>query len=330
MFWPTIPVILVLYFAYLPLIRTSDPKLCKEGYFGQNCSLPCRYPNYGADCQEGCVCNRTLCHHVSGCPATHEPEETTTLLVNDSIFLQNVTKMKILYMSLDIRGKENNTPNKPMWTDMDMKYKAMLVCTVLFGILFIIIIIVYVKITVSNRARVQYFKWTRKHEKETRYLNETFSCSDGFIGKNCEIKCRYPSFGADCQKRCMCGEAECSHVSGCKETLETTVELTILQSTLPMSNDTDMPQNKSKIAYIFSDSVDSFQKDSKRNPSVWTLLDTKHKTLLIGIIICLSIFFIIMTLIARKKIPKYVHMYRVKPVGFQREARIDSMDIASL
>ncbi|XP_062598493.1 uncharacterized protein LOC134259913 [Saccostrea cucullata] len=152
-------------------------------------------------------------------------------------------------------------------------------------------------------------------------------CLDGYIGRKCELECRYPSFGADCQEQCLCIEAECSHVSGCKET---TAQPTILLSTLFMFNDTDLPQNKSQIAYIFSDSMDSFQRDTKSKPSIWTLLDMKHKILLIGIIICLSLLFIIMMLIARKKVPKYVHLYRFKPAGFQRAARIDSMDIASV
>ncbi|XP_062598494.1 uncharacterized protein LOC134259914 [Saccostrea cucullata] len=171
-------VILVLYFAYLHLICMSIPNLCKnDGYFGTDCVLPCRYPNYGADCQKECNCDKNFCHHVSGCAmkhATDEVERITTLSVNDSGLLQNETKMNILYMSTNISTRDS-TKYKSMWTGMDVKHKAMLVCIVFFGFVSIVIIVVYIKITVSNRARVQYFKWTRVQEMETRNLNETFS-----------------------------------------------------------------------------------------------------------------------------------------------------------
>ena len=49
---------------------------CVQGFFGQNCELPCRYPNYGQDCQLECVCTMELCNHISGCPKP--ATETTT------------------------------------------------------------------------------------------------------------------------------------------------------------------------------------------------------------------------------------------------------------
>lgn len=41
---------------------------CTPGYFGPNCSIPCRYPGYGSWCQKECNCNVTVCSHVNGCP----------------------------------------------------------------------------------------------------------------------------------------------------------------------------------------------------------------------------------------------------------------------
>nr|XP_022295496.1 uncharacterized protein LOC111105473 [Crassostrea virginica] len=40
---------------------------CPVGYFSPNCSLPCRYPNYGAGCQLKCVCEIKNCSHITGC-----------------------------------------------------------------------------------------------------------------------------------------------------------------------------------------------------------------------------------------------------------------------
>ncbi|XP_061176113.1 uncharacterized protein LOC133185070 [Saccostrea echinata] len=35
---------------------------CRSGYFGINCSWPCRYPNYGEDCQSKCNCEEHMCN----------------------------------------------------------------------------------------------------------------------------------------------------------------------------------------------------------------------------------------------------------------------------
>lgn len=40
---------------------------CPSGYYGSNCSDSCRYPNYGVECQEECLCPKKVCDHVFGC-----------------------------------------------------------------------------------------------------------------------------------------------------------------------------------------------------------------------------------------------------------------------
>lgn len=40
---------------------------CSNGYFGNECSTKCIYPNYGEDCQYYCQCGKTKCHFSDGC-----------------------------------------------------------------------------------------------------------------------------------------------------------------------------------------------------------------------------------------------------------------------
>lgn len=41
---------------------------CGAGFYGINCSTPCRYPNYGKDCQQECSeCGQEKCNSTPGC-----------------------------------------------------------------------------------------------------------------------------------------------------------------------------------------------------------------------------------------------------------------------
>ncbi|XP_056014205.1 uncharacterized protein LOC130052649 [Ostrea edulis] len=40
---------------------------CPIGYYGPNCSLPCRYPSYGERCQKKCNCTVEYCTSDKGC-----------------------------------------------------------------------------------------------------------------------------------------------------------------------------------------------------------------------------------------------------------------------
>ncbi|XP_052711413.1 protein draper-like [Crassostrea angulata] len=42
-------------------------KGCLPGYVGENCSEPCRYPNYGKYCQGQCKCTEQFCDIATGC-----------------------------------------------------------------------------------------------------------------------------------------------------------------------------------------------------------------------------------------------------------------------
>ncbi|XP_078325991.1 uncharacterized protein LOC144622861 isoform X1 [Crassostrea virginica] len=56
---------------------------------------------------------------------------------------------------------------------------------------------------------------------EVDLVDETSSsakvCPLGYTGNRCEIPCRYPSFGKDCQSDCNCTEKLCNHIRGCHE-----------------------------------------------------------------------------------------------------------------
>ena len=47
--------------------RSED---CSIGYYGPNCSRPCRYPNYGEKCQKSCNCKKEYCTNDKGCVNT--------------------------------------------------------------------------------------------------------------------------------------------------------------------------------------------------------------------------------------------------------------------
>lgn len=50
---------------------------CPLGFYGINCSSPCRYPNFGNRCQQDCShCEQEVCNASFGC-LTKEKEETS-------------------------------------------------------------------------------------------------------------------------------------------------------------------------------------------------------------------------------------------------------------
>lgn len=40
-------------------------------------------------------------------------------------------------------------------------------------------------------------------------------CPPGYLGRNCSDRCRYPSYGMECQKSCDCEERFCDIATGC-------------------------------------------------------------------------------------------------------------------
>nr|XP_034330970.1 multiple epidermal growth factor-like domains protein 11 [Crassostrea gigas]XP_034330971.1 multiple epidermal growth factor-like domains protein 11 [Crassostrea gigas] len=61
---------------------------------------------------------------------------------------------------------------------------------------------------------------TKSNIKKTsvsRFTTEKIHCSAGFVGNDCTIPCRFPSFGFRCQSKCYCSMEKCDHKIGCNE-----------------------------------------------------------------------------------------------------------------
>ncbi|XP_062579913.1 multiple epidermal growth factor-like domains protein 11 [Saccostrea cucullata] len=59
---------------------------CSPGYFGINCSWPCRYPNYGENCQSECNCEKSFCNVTYGCNVDDvKPTVQTTFNENHDV-----------------------------------------------------------------------------------------------------------------------------------------------------------------------------------------------------------------------------------------------------
>lgn len=42
------------------------------------------------------------------------------------------------------------------------------------------------------------------------------ACTIGYIGSDCKLSCRYPSYGHLCQSACDCVVTYCDHIYGCR------------------------------------------------------------------------------------------------------------------
>ncbi|XP_078328081.1 uncharacterized protein LOC111103303 isoform X2 [Crassostrea virginica] len=97
-------------------------------------------------------------------------------------------------------------------------------------------------------------------------LNTTSSgCIEGFVGGNCSLQCRFPSYGKLCQLECNCSMKLCNHISGCpKQATETTTG-----------------NNSETHREILSDK------------SMWNNFNLQQKAMLISICIMAAVFFVL-------------------------------------
>uniref|UniRef100_A0A8W8JB63 Uncharacterized protein n=1 Tax=Magallana gigas TaxID=29159 RepID=A0A8W8JB63_MAGGI len=112
---------------------------CNVGFFGINCSIPCRYPSYGNKCQSLCNCLEIDCHPATGC------KDGLPTISSPAAVL--------------ISSKQGNTPEL--------------------------------------------------------FTTNKIECPVGYTGNQCDIRCRYPSFGYLCQFACNCSKERCNFTKGC-------------------------------------------------------------------------------------------------------------------
>lgn len=49
---------------------------------------------------------------------------------------------------------------------------------------------------------------------QSRFLHAV-KCSPGYHGPLCNMACRYPNYGKECQLQCLCEEEQCNPITGC-------------------------------------------------------------------------------------------------------------------
>ncbi|XP_062587084.1 cell death abnormality protein 1-like isoform X2 [Saccostrea cucullata] len=175
---------------------------CPAGYFGDNCKRRCAFPYYGKNCQSICDCGRKLCDFLKGCPTPFPfcPDgylgkycETECRYPNYGQQCQqeclcpkvhcNISSGCLKYMNDSFkRHPTKPSNNTSTHAKVDETYNIA---------------------TLENPSTISR-KGTDQH-----------ICPDGFHGSNCKTPCRYPSYGAYCQKKCSCSRILCNATSGC-------------------------------------------------------------------------------------------------------------------
>lgn len=97
---------------------------------------------------------------------------------------------------------------------------------------FIYITITYVRDIIVKTVYIEiftYVKWTVERyflilpiSINKVYILHVFhilACEIGYLGKDCDVKCPFPSYGNECQLRCTCEETDCDFVNGCRRSL---------------------------------------------------------------------------------------------------------------
>nr|XP_022291021.1 uncharacterized protein LOC111102523 [Crassostrea virginica] len=140
-------------------VKTSSG--CVQGFFGENCELPCRYPNYGQDCQLECVCTMELCNHISGCPKPATETTTDSKSYGSRSVPDDTRNLKIFYTSnfnLTL-GEEILQTN-----GLDLKHKAMLVSICIMATVILVLAGVYLTKRTTISAIISYYSFFRQNK----------------------------------------------------------------------------------------------------------------------------------------------------------------------
>ncbi|XP_078325732.1 uncharacterized protein LOC111105404 isoform X1 [Crassostrea virginica] len=107
--------------------------------------------------------------------------------------------------------------------------------------------------------------------------NKCTSRMNGFIGRNCNVKCPPPSYGQECQLECKCQPSVCHHVFGCRRS--------------ESDSTTKGPVSKMTEENTAAIEIGNWTKNSmKSHAEMYTRIITKSPSLYRSVIVYLAIF----------------------------------------
>lgn len=93
---------------------------CGIGFYGFNCSKPCRYPNYGVQCQHNCGCSETFCNNKFGCPEYYSKVVTKSTNHGTTLYFLYFCFFLFLSVSIILQWTTLNIPHKPKYHFIQM------------------------------------------------------------------------------------------------------------------------------------------------------------------------------------------------------------------
>lgn len=88
---------------------------CPIGFLANNCSISCRFPSYGLNCQKECNCTENICNFKDGC----RQELTTYKIVANTIYTKNYTGNTSVHTWTNVKNIENPSREDIMTKSID-------------------------------------------------------------------------------------------------------------------------------------------------------------------------------------------------------------------
>nr|XP_022340281.1 uncharacterized protein LOC111134959 [Crassostrea virginica] len=90
---------------------------CPVGFWDDNCSRVCQYPNFGINCLQTCQCIKRLCDNIRGCPdniTTNNPHSRkNSSVVNGQMTVTTFkTSLETMAEKKEIKSKKKSGSNK--------------------------------------------------------------------------------------------------------------------------------------------------------------------------------------------------------------------------